>query len=569
MSDQDIRRRSAAQGDSADAPGEPRQPDSIVSALRDIPRLRSIEAEGTGKDKVFRAPPPMVSRISGMLQGCGGVLLLLMALVMMLSAFAYGFYLWGPGLLLAGGVVLISGTIGVWRGQRVPVIVSIVALVMAVTIGYMWETFITISGRLTPLGGIGVMVAPAAGLIALLLVVALLSNAVSLIYWKRLFPSTARGAAIWVGGSLVLVLLMVILHFTQQQQRNTWISDHLDEWRAEAATDSLLLGSNVNVTLGYTFTTQNDDDDTFLDVHMAELQAAVDAGAELVRLTASGDMLLEAEMPVIFDPDEDKTEEENAQDAQARIERQRALETQYMAVVDATGVDIALADYQYSPYLLMRSYDTEEKTTWVEFVDIQEARVRHYAEQYQPAYYEIINEPSQYEDFSAIEGPEGENEIDAWVAQLIRLSNAVHEVSPDTQVGISFALQQELDEDLYVRALDMDEIDFIGFRMFQPAAFEVLEEMFEDLGHPADYGKEAWIMETWFGACLAPQRSQKLDGKWLEMTAAFAAKERMTAMLASDFGCFVNEGGTRVVEDPDLEGRTEVWETWRDLLARW
>lgn len=592
MSDEDIRRKNAADddrphGDAApqdagrDKPGarveaiesaedgtSQSQPDNLVSALRDIPRLRSIEEEAPGKVKDMRPPPPFVSRISGFTQGCGGLLLMLVSLVMLLSAFTYGFYLWGPGLLLAGGIVLVVGTVGVWRGQRVPVVVSLVALAAAVAIGYYWEAFISIAGRLTPLGGIGVLLGPAASLIALVLIAALASNAISLVYWRRLFPSTARGLTIWVGGSLALVLVVIVLHVTQQQQREAWMNDQLDAWRAEASGDALHMGTSMNVTLGYTFTTLEEGDLDYLDVHLADLAAAMEADSAVVRVGASGDMLLEAGAPVLFDVDEE--DPESVQEAEDRIERQLLAEQAFMDAVQDSGLDLVIADYQYSPYLIVRaSEDDGEATTWIDFVELQEERIRYYAGLYQPEYYEILNEPSQYKEYSSIQDPEGGNVLDAWIAQIRRLTTAVQEESPDTQIGVTIALQQQLDEDIYVQLLEMDDIDFIGFRMFQPAAFEVLEDMFAELGHPADHGKEVWIVETWYGACLAPQRSQELDAKWLELAAVFASKERMSGVLASDFGCFVSEGGTRISDDPDLDSRTDVWRDWADLIAVW
>ncbi len=577
MSDEDIRRAKDASGKDkttvtgVERPGtdseQPATPlDSVVSALRDIPRLRSIEEEAPGKAS-FRPPPPTVSRISGLTQGCGSLMLTVMAVIMLLSAFSYGFYLWGPALLLVGGLVLVVGTIGVWRGNRVPVLVSIAILVPVLVIGYYWESFIGIAGRLTPLGGVGMLVGPAAGLVTMVLIGALVAHLISLVYWRRLFPSTTRGIMLWTFGTLGLVAVAVVLHFTQQDQRDAWISENLDAWRAEAATDTLDLGSSLNITLGYTFSTVEEDDKDYLDVHLAELNAAIEANADIVRLNANGDILLEAREPRLFN---DEDSEAGLQTALARVERQQAVETSFMEAVLQSGLDLMLVDYQYSPYLLVTSYQNDnERLPWTEFTAIQEHRVRHYASLYQPAYYEILNEPSQYAEFSAVAEPEGETLVDAWIAQAVRLSEAVQEESPGTRVGVSLGLQQELDEQLYVRLLELDAIDFIGFRLFQPAAFEVLEDMFAEFGHPADYGKDILIMETWFGACLAPQRSQELDAKWLEMTAAFAAKERMQAVLASDFGCFVTEGGTRTATDPELDERTQVWQAWADLIAAW
>jgi len=109
-------------GDTTEQPAQ-RKPDPIVEAMRDIPRLRAVE-EVEGRKGPFLPPPPMASRIGGMAQGCGGVLLTVTAIMMLLAAMWFGYYLWGPGLLLAGGLLLIAGTVGVWRGRRAPLIVS-------------------------------------------------------------------------------------------------------------------------------------------------------------------------------------------------------------------------------------------------------------------------------------------------------------------------------------------------------------------------------------------------------------------------------------------------------------
>ncbi len=53
------------------------------------------------------------------------------------------------------------------------------------------------------------------------------------------------------------------------------------------------MGSNSNITLGYSFLTVEADDDDQLDLRLAELQAALDAGASVIRLSASYDIQME------------------------------------------------------------------------------------------------------------------------------------------------------------------------------------------------------------------------------------------------------------------------------------
>ncbi len=558
-------RRPDAEGDAAPDETTGSSRDSLAEALRDLPRMRPI-GDGKAGESTFRPPPPTISRISGMMQGCGGLLLIVMSGIMLIAAMGYGFYLWGPGLLFASSLVLIAGTLGVWRGQRIPVIASILALVGAGAVGYFWQSFVVVAGRLVPLGGIGMFLGPAAGLIALLLAAALATNLISLFYWKRLFPSTARGLTLWVGGAVTLVVIALGLHFSQQQQREAWMDSHLSGWQAEASTDSLTLGSSLNVTLGYTFTTMEEEDDDRYDVRLAELQAAVDAGAAVVRMTASGDLLLEAQEPRMFG---DSDDEAGQAKAQARVERQQEAEQRFMDAMRQTGAELMLSDYQYSPYLLVRAYDEKQPTPWDEFTQIQEDRVRHYAGLYHPTYYEVLNEPSMYEDYSRVELPEDVDPVDAWVQQAERLAAAVREESPETQIGFSVALQDDLDTIIYARLLESDAMDFVGFRVYQPGAFQVLDDLFEEHGYPHDYGKTAWITETWYGACVAPQRSQKLDAKWLAATVAYAAQGNIDGVLASDLGCFLQKGGTLLNDKPQLDNRTDVWQRWQNLISTW
>jgi len=412
------------------------------------------------------------------------------------------------------------------------------------------------------------MVGMIALLVILVLIAALVSDVLTLIYWPRLNPSTVRSAIVWALVAGVLVAGVLVFHFTQQAQRMAWLDEHLEDWTAQAATNSLRMGSTANITLGYSFVTAEEDDDDRLDVRLAELSAAVEAGADVLRLTASGDMLLEAEQPRLFKADEDKDPAEEQAKIAARINRQREDETAYLEAINELGVGLIVSDAQYTPYLLMKA-DDEEKITWEEFTQIQEERVRHYARTLQPLAYEVVTEPAQYAQYSGIAEQEDADEIGQWVAQTERLAAAVREESPETLVGVTIAISDDFDLDFYEQVLALESVDFVGVRIFQPGAFDVLEEILAERGHPADHGKELWLLETWYGYCLAPQRSMDLDATWLEAVAAFAAKERITTVLANDYGCFLQAGGTLFQGEVDLQGRTEVWRRWQDLIRTW
>ncbi|MBI5957234.1 MAG: MerC domain-containing protein, partial [Chloroflexi bacterium] len=521
MSENEVRR------DESEQPAQDQ--DALVAALRDIPRLRSIQDDKYG-NKVFVAPPPFVSRIGGMAHGCGGLLLTLMGLLMLLTAMWFGYYLWGPGLLLTGGLLLLGASVSVWRGSRSLVIASMVALAGIGIVGYFWDSYIPAAGSLAPISGLGIIFAPAWYMVILVLVISFVVNVLALIQWKRLSATPRRSLVIWISIGVGFSIMALALHFTQQQQRESWLDDHMKDWTAEASSDSLPVGWSANVTLGYSFVQIEEGDNDNFDVRLAELNAALDGGAELVRITASGDLLLEAELPRMFKEDEDDADA--AQKTADRLAHQQELEAQYMARVTDSGVKVVLSDAQYSPYLIVWGSESEgDKIAWEDFVEIQENRIRHYAAEYQPYAYEIITEPDAYRQYSVLAMPEDQEELDLWVEQTERLIEAVQSASPETLIGVSVGLQSDLDLDYYNRVLELEGVDFIGVGIFQPGAFDVLEEVFEERGRPSEHDKQMWIVETWYGYCLAPQRSMELDAKWLELTAAFASKENFSAML--------------------------------------
>jgi len=552
----------------------PRQPDRVTEALRDIPRLRHIEEESGGKKRYFGPPPPTVSRIGGLAQGCGGVLLTILAVLMSMVALWFGYYLWGPALLLAGGVLLVAATVGVWRGRRLAAIVSAAVLIVLAVIAYLWYSFIPAAGALAPIGaGFNFFFGPLVLLAIIVLVVALIAHLVGLgFFWRRLVAPLPRAILIWGVAAVFLVLLALGLHFTQQSQRASWFDERLNEWSAPAeAAPPLLLGSNTNVTLGYSFLTTNEGDDDRYDLRLAELNAALDAGAQVVRVSASGDVLFERETPRLFKVD-DPADTEAAAEAAARLDRQQAREAEYMQHIADAGVKLYIADSQYTPYLqLWAADDKADDITWETFADLQTQRVRAYAAQHQPYAYELVNEPEAYYQYSGIKLPDGTTDaakLDQWIAQTESLIQALDEVSPDTLTGVTINLGSTFDKDFYERALAVEGLDFVGFRVFQPAAFDEIENLYAERGHPAAHGKQGWIVETWYGYCLAPQRSMDFDADWLKMAVAFARQERMAGVLESDFGCFLTAGGTLFQQDVALDGRTEVWQRWRDLIAQ-
>ena len=141
--------------DQNDSLNDARQ-DRYINMLRDMPPMSKMEpraAEG------FLPPPPTVTRLGAGVQGCGGLLLALLSVPMVLVALWFGFYMWGPALFLVGGVVVLLATRGVWNGRRTPLVITLATLVVLAIVGYLWSTFVPAAAALSPLGSIGILFA--------------------------------------------------------------------------------------------------------------------------------------------------------------------------------------------------------------------------------------------------------------------------------------------------------------------------------------------------------------------------------------------------------------------------
>jgi hypothetical protein len=540
--------------------------DAYAEMLRDLPRMRSIEP-ADDKGKVYHPPPPTLSRIGGFVHGCGSIGLTLTSIPMILVAVWFGYYVWGPGLFLVGGLLLTFGTLGIWRGTRTAVVIAVVIIPLLAIVAFNWSSFLPAAGALSPLGSLALMYDPLVRLIGFALFAAFILHLFTLLYWKRLRPLAPRRIVITTAIGIVLVGLVIALNVMEQNRRDTWVNDQLAEWTGEAQTDHLELGGSLNVTLGYAFLTINEDDDPRFDVRMAELDAHLAAGAQIMRIGASGDVWLEQEKHRLFADDN----EEDLQTAADHIASQQFYEEEFLTHLTESGVDLYLSDAQYSPYLIVWSNDKDsEDITWETFTALHADRIRRYARELQPAFYEIVNEPNSYGQYSGIKEPEDDAErLDAWVQHTEDLIAVVEEESPDTRIGVNVALQGDFELDYYERILELDGLDFVAFRIFQPAAFGVLEDVLAERGYPNDFDKDLWLAETWYGYCLAPQRSMKLDSDWLKAAVAFAAKENMAGAMTSDFGCFLQAGGTLATNDINLDGRTDVWTAWQSLIQTW
>jgi len=561
MSDDDARR---------DLPEEEKS-DHYTEMLRDLPRLRSAE-KVEEEDKVYIPPAPMISRLGGVAQGCGGFIVTLVSLPMLVAALGYGFYVWGPSLFLAGGIFLTFGTLGAWRGRRLPILIAMATiLVLAFLLGQ-WGSFVQPTAVLSPLLQLGgTNLSPYYQIFIQIGIFALLgtfvAHLVGMFYWRMLKKPATRDMVAW--GVMIVVLLVIagLFHVFTQQQRTTLLEDRRDDWQKEApAAASVALGSNTNIALGVSFVSFDEDtDNERFNYQIAELEGVMSTGASPIRMAVSGDMLLEKQEQRIFTDDEVA----EGQTTTERILNAETDEAEYMEILTSSDQSIMLSDYRTSTYLAVKADDDDQKITWDEFTQLHTERVLHYAELYQPAYYEIVTEPSFYYAFSSIEEPDTDEEKhQQWTSHIEALIAAVEEASPNTQIGVLINMYMDEDLDLYDVLLAMDGIDFISVKAYQTADLDELEDLVAEHGHPHAFDKQLWIVETWYGYCLAPQRSMELDSTWLEAVVAFAAKNQIDGVISSDYGCFVQPGGTLMASSLDADGRTDVWETWKKLVSQ-
>jgi len=137
--------------DAAQDSARPRSEDPFLEKLRDLPRMRPDASAGS---KPFRPPAPTLSRIGAFTQGCSGLLVVVLALPMLLSAVLYGFYVWGPGMLLTGGILLLAAVLGIWRGARLSLAVSLLVTIGVALLMYEWRYFVFAAAALSPFGQI-------------------------------------------------------------------------------------------------------------------------------------------------------------------------------------------------------------------------------------------------------------------------------------------------------------------------------------------------------------------------------------------------------------------------------
>lgn len=245
----------------------------------------------------------------------------------------------------------------------------------------------------------------------------------------------------------------------------------------------------------------------------AEVESLSLAGAEYIRVGASGDQLL-AEKPW-----------------------QEAVDDAFISKVRSTGRKLVLVDTQHP------KVTRDRKLTWQEFGDWHLRRLEYYQQRYHPSVYLVVCEPLSYHGFVLKKSETFSAE--AWAKQLSAACRRIKELAPDTQTGICLLVMEDKrpEWEVWQAMRDLPELDILSVEIYQPEDFGLAERRLVEFGHPRDFQKDFWIAETFNGWALAGDRRWTDDARWLRIADAFAARNRAETVLVWAFGTFI-EGGS-------------------------
>ncbi len=153
-------------------------------------------------------------------------------------------------------------------------------------------------------------------------------------------------------------------------------------------------------------------------------------------------------------------------------------------------------------------YYRHHKLPWNLFKTVWIKRVTTLARLCRPAYYTVIKEPPWYVPMIAGLQRNASNPADKlvsdpsqWISLLSQLISAVKSVSPNTKVGIAVSgdlyngsIGGKVDSQILQSAIHLKGLNYIGFDIYTPTAFENTAEFLQKYGSG---GKSIWIAEAW------------------------------------------------------------------------
>ena len=164
---------------------------------------------------------------------------------------------------------------------------------------------------------------------------------------------------------------------------------------------------------------------------------------------------------------------------------------------------------------------------WSQFQTAWVSRVKNLAEIFQPSFYLVIKEPGWYVPMVA--GARTNSQFQnatAWIQLEENLANAVHSVSPSTQVGVSIeggipASNQPFFVSFLKGVSQFNGTSFIGYDQY--GANDMLLDL--SLESQVNTAKPIWIAEAWSTATPAVAENQdraSLDAYWIQVMYYYA-----------------------------------------------
>jgi hypothetical protein len=245
--------------------------------------------------------------------------------------------------------------------------------------------------------------------------------------------------------------------------------------------------------------------------------------------------------------------------------------TGLVQAIKAAGKCLIIAD------AASETYRKGGQLTWSQFLAAWGPRVSTLAALYQPDYYVVIKEPGWYVPMvsDASTNPQFQS-VSVWLSLTQNLTNAVHEASPSTVVGVAIAANSltQANGAFFASYLNQVQaiqvVSFIGFDTYGQSD-QTATQNYLSKNPPS---KAVWIPEAWStatGAPLGGQASQ--DTQWLQSMYNFAVTIHASFLIPFYTDHFASysltaSSPTNSAEIISLyQQRTPIFSTFQSLVA--
>jgi hypothetical protein len=202
--------------------------------------------------------------------------------------------------------------------------------------------------------------------------------------------------------------------------------------------------------------------------------------------------------------------------------------------------------------------------TWEKYRELALRNVRFFTKRYEPEYFIVMQEITTTVEIYLVE-PVG---VDKWIELTKELIRIVKEESPDTKIVVSpavgFLFPKE--NEYYEELLHLEGVDIIGFQMFTPYSIEEANHALSRF-HPHDYGKELWIIESWYtlwGSWYQPWNKEN-DAKWIKLMTYYAQKNGFDGFISFYSSLFISYE-SHLLDKINYTERTPAFYAYKEII---